>query len=83
MKITDTAVTSTETITVSTAAVKTLRRIPFISPAPNLWAVRMVKPVPRPVAKPVIKNIIVPVLPTAASAPVPTNWPTMMVSAML
>ena len=80
---TERAVSTADTATVSTDAVKTERLSPFISPAPNFCAVRRVNPVVMPEAKPVIRNMIVPVLPTAASAPVPTNCPTMIVSAIL
>ena len=41
------------------------------------------KPEDTPWAKPVVRNMIVPVEPTAANAPAPTNRPTMMVSTML
>ena len=66
-----------------TPAPATVRRMPFISPAPNFCAVNTVKPAVIPTTKPYSINMIVPVLPTAASALLPTNLPTMIVSAIL
>ena len=76
-------VITTEITPDSTAAIATVFRIPFISPAPNLCAVITVKPAVSPIRLVMIRNIIVPVDPTAANAFVPTNFPTMIVSAIL
>ncbi len=76
-------VSTTDTSTERTAAPPTVCRIAFISPAPNFWAVSTVNPAVIPSTNPMIRNMIVPVLPTAARAFVPTNFPTMIVSAIL
>ena len=60
-----------------------LKEIASIFPAPNFCEVRTVKPAVSPIRKPMIRNMIVPVEPTAASPFVPTNFPTIMASAML
>ena len=77
------AVRMSPTISDSHAAPVTLLRIPFSSPAPNFCAVSTVKPAVIPITNPLIRNMIVPVLPTAASALFPTNFPTMTASAIL
>ena len=83
IKRTDARVNTIETIPVRMVELTAVFRIPVMSPAPNRWAVRMVKPVVMPNASPVIRNMIVPVLPTAARALVLTNWPTMIESTIL
>ena len=70
-------------ITDNVAALPTVFLMPFISPAPKRCAVKTVKPAVRPSIKPIIKNMIVPTLPTAARAVVPTNLPTIIVSTIL
>ena len=76
-------VSATEISPERIAAPPTVCRIAFMSPAPNFWAVSTVKPAVMPRTKPMIRNMIVPVLPTAARAFVPTNFPTIIVSAIL
>ena len=61
----------------------TLAFTPSRSLAPYFWETTTEKPEDTPWAKPVVRNMIVPVEPTAANAPAPTNRPTMMVSTML
>ena len=61
----------------------TLRFTPLASLAPYLCAVRIENPAVIPCANPVVRNMIVPVEPTAASAPAPTYLPTMIMSAIL
>ncbi len=78
-----TAVNATDMMTDNTAALPTVWRIAFMSPAPNFCAVSTVNPALIPQTNPRTKNIMVPVLPTAASAFVPTNFPTITVSAIL
>ena len=77
------AVSTIVTRILNTAAPPTVCRIAFISPAPNFCAVSTVNPAVIPSTNPKIRNMIVPVLPTAANAFVPTNFPTITVSAIL
>ena len=49
-------------------------------PSPKLWATVIVKPAVNPSAAPTIKLFIEPTLPTAASASVPINRPTIILS---
>ena len=65
------------------AAFPTDWRISSIFPAPNFCEVRTVNPAVSPVRNPIMRNMIVPVEPTAANPFVPTNFPTIMASAML
>ena len=57
------------------------RRVRF--PAPKDCAAGMQKPAQIPSTKPMTRNVTDPVAPTAASAPVPTSYPTTAASAML
>ena len=77
-----TNVMATATIKDRIAAFPTVFRMLSISPAPNFCAVSTVKPAVSPRRKPKIRKLIVPVAPTAANAFVPTNFPTITVSAM-
>ena len=83
MIATQTSVRMAAAITAKIIPFATLRFTPFLSPAPYRWAVRIENPAVIPCAKPVARNMIVPVEPTAASAPAPTQRPTMIVSAIL
>ncbi len=78
-----TAVATMETMTERMAAQPTVFRIPSMSPAPKRWEVSTVKPTVMPIRLVMMRNMMVPVEPTAASALFPTNFPTMIVSAML
>ena len=59
------------------------RRMAYMSPAPKCWDTGMQSPLHSPSAKPSTRKLNEPVAPTAARASLPTNWPTMMLSAML
>ena len=59
------------------------RFTPFSSFAPKRWAVITANPAVKPVTKPITRKFIGPVVPTAAKALVPSNRPTMIVSAIL
>ena len=66
----------TVTIPVSTAPDATDFFIAFMFPAPKCCAVTTVNPAVTPCRKPMIRNTSVPHAPTAASAALPTNFPT-------
>ncbi len=77
------AVSTTMTIADKITPFDTVALASSLRPAPYFWLVSTVNPVAIPLAIPSTRNMIVPVEPTAARAPSPTNFPTIIVSTIL